>query len=213
MKKTIFYLVCILLISCGIYYLEMEYVMTIDNIAVMYGDMSENSTNTANTAKEIYEQLQQYKIIGLITTFFSVLFKLLFFTLVVYVGYYLFAKQSFLDILKATVVAEFVNVLSRVVLVVNHIWFNPPTSQLDAAVAPLSLASFFDINKLDQWMVTPLSAMNIFEVLYIVVLSYVLSKNLKQSFGMSSKVVLCSYGVVTLLFIIGSTALTLYATR
>lgn len=200
-----------MLIYSALAWLRLEYVMTIDNIAVMYEDLLENNKNV--TAENLYEQTHQYTLVTLIITALSALVKLLFFTLVVYVGYYLFAKQSFLDILKATVVAESVNVLLSLVAVVNLIWFNPPTSQLDAAVAPLSLASFFDINKLDQWMVTPLSAMNIFEVLYIVVLSYVLSKNLKQSFGMSSKVVLCSYGVVTLLFIIGSTALTLYATR
>lgn len=185
--------------------------MTIDNIAVMYEGLLEN--NKTVTAEKLYELSHLISLVNMIITALGALVKVLFFTLVVYVGYYLFAKQSFLDILKATVVAEFVNVLSGAVSVVNHIWFNPPTSQLDVAVAPLSLASFFDINKLDQWMVTPLSAMNIFEVLYILVLSYVLSKNLKQSFGMSSKVVLCSYGVVTLLLIIGSTALTLYATR
>lgn len=55
--------------------------------------------------------------------------------------------------------------------------------------------------------------MNIFEVLYILVLSYVLSKNLKQSFGMSSKVVLCSYGLVTLLYIVGLTLFSVYATK
>jgi hypothetical protein len=211
MKKTILLLVGIMLVYVISVWLRLEYVMTIDNIAVMYEDLLEN--NKTVTAENLYEQTHQYTLVTLIITALSALVKLLFFTLVVYVGYYLFAKQSFLDILKATVVAESVNVLLSLVAVVNLIWFNPPTSQLDLAVAPLSLASFFDINKLDQWMVTPLSAMNIFEVLYILVLSYVLSKNLKQSFGMSSKVVLCSYGVVTLLLIIGSTALTLYATR
>lgn len=211
MKKTILLLVGIMLVYVISAWLRLEYVMTIDNIAVMYEDLLEN--NKTVTAENLYEQTHQYTPVTLIITALSALVKVLFFTLVVYVGYYLFAKQSFLDILKATVVAEFVNVLFGAVSVVNLIWFNPPTSQLDAAVAPLSLASFFDINKLDQWMVTPLSAMNIFEVLYIVVLSYMLSRNLKQTFGTSCKIVLCSYGVVTLLLIIGFTALTLYATR
>jgi hypothetical protein len=211
MKKTILLLVGIMLVYVISAWLRLEYVMTIDNIAVMYEDLLENNKNV--TAENLYEQTHQYTLVTLIITALSALVKLLFFTLVVYVGYYLFAKQSFLDILKSTVVAESVNVLLSLVAVVNLIWFNPPTSQLDVAVAPFSLASFFDINKLDQWMVTPLSAMNIFEVLYIVVLSYMLSRNLKQTFGTSCKIVLCSYGVVTLLLIIGSTALTLYATR
>ena len=211
MKKTILLLVGIMLVYVISAWLRLEYVMTIDNIAVMYEDLLEN--NKTVTAENLYEKTHQYSLVTMIIMALSALVKVLFFTLVVYVGYYLFAKQSFLDILKATVVAESVNVLLSLVAVVNLIWFNPPTSQLDVAVAPLPLASFFDINKLDQWMVTPLSAMNIFEVLYIVVLSYMLSRNLKQTFGTSCKVVLCSYGVVALLLISGSTALTLYATR
>ena len=211
MKKTILLFVGIMLVYVISAWLRLEYVMTIDNFSVMYEELLQHNSNI--TAEKLYEQSHQFEFVTLIITALSALVKVLFFTLVVYVGYYLFAKQSFLDIFKATVVAESVNVLLSVIAVVNLIWFNPPTSLLDMSVAPLSLASFFDINKLDQWMMTPLSAVNIFEVLYILVFSYVLSKNLKQSFGMSSKVVLCSYGLVTLLFIIGSTAFTLYATR
>ena len=163
MKKTILLLVGIMLVYVISAWLRLEYVMTIDNIAVMYEDLLEN--NKTVTAENLYEKTHQYSLVTMIIMALSALVKVLFFTLVVYVGYYLFAKQSFLDILKATVVAEFVNVLLSVIAVVNLIWFNPPTSLLDMSVAPFSLASFFDINKLDQWMVTPLSAVNIFEVL------------------------------------------------
>ncbi len=211
MKKTILLLVGIILVYCILTWLRLEYVMTLENVSVIYEDLLEN--NKSVTVESLYEQAHQFAFVSLIIAVLSALIKVLFFALVVYVGYYLFVKQSFLDIIKATVVAETVNVLSNLTAVVNLIWFNPPTSLLDMSVAPFSLASFFDINKLDQWMVTPLSAVNIFEVLYILVLSYVLSKNLKQSFGMSSKVVLCSYGLVTLLYIVGLTLFNVYATK
>lgn len=200
MKKT---LICLLLIM-GAYivtnWFYLNYVMTPETVEVIYGE-------------GMYDQIHQFSIIGYFVTIISAIIRVVFYALVVYVGYCLFAKQSFMPILQSVVVAEGVNVLAAVMKALNGAFINPPTTLLEEKMPIFSLLSFFDVNKLDQWIVTSLATVNIFEVLYILVLSYMLSKNLKQSYGTSCKVVLCSYGLVTLLIVIGSTVFTLYATK
>lgn len=210
MKKTILFLIAILLIQGVLAWFNVKYVMTEEYFATMFGVSADDSA-----VEQMVEVSRNpvFQIIQVVFSTVAVFVSILFNALVVFVGYYLFAKQSFLDVFKAVVVATWVAVIKTVTMVVNFIFINPPTSTIETNVVPFSLASFFDINKLDQWMVTPLSAVNIFEVLYILVLSYVLSKNLKQSFGTSSKVVLCSYGLVTLLYIVGLTLFSVYATK
>lgn len=200
MKKT---LICLLLIM-GAYivtnWFYLNYVMTPETIEIIYGE-------------GMYDQIHQFSIFGYFLTVISVIIRVVFYALVVYVGYCLFVKQPFMPILQSVVVAEGVNVLAAVMKALNEAFINPPTTLLETEMPVFSLLSFFDINKLDQWMVKPLTAVNIFEVLYILVLSYILSKNLKQSYGTSCKVVLCSCGLVKLLIVIGLTVFTLYATR
>lgn len=178
----------------------LNYVMTPETVEVIYGE-------------GMYDQIHQFSIIGYFVTIISAIIRVVFYALVVYVGYCLFAKQSFMPILQSVVVAESVNVLAAVMKALNGAFINPPTTLSEEKMPIFSLLSFFDVNKLDQWIVTSLATVNIFEVLYILVLSYMLSKNLKQSYGTSCKVVLCSYGLVTLLIVIGSTVFTLYATK
>lgn len=210
MRDSILYLTLILIAYGIICCLRLEYVMTMENIGVMYGDVIKSSNVTAAS---LYEQTHKYWVTGLLLALIPAICKVFFYALVVYIGFYLISKQKYLEILKATVVAEFVNVLMGTTKTIDMIFFNPPTTLVDMSLAPLSLASLFDVHKLDQWMLVPLSAANVFEVLYMLVLSYLLSRNLKQGFGRCLKVVVSSYGLVSVLIVVVMTFITVYATR
>lgn len=210
MKKSILFLSVILLVYVFLYWFNLNYVLTFENISVLYEDMIDGNEDVAKT---LYDSTHKYWIAGVFIAIISSLFKILFYSLVVYLGYYIIDKQKFTPIFQAVVGAEFVNIIMAIVKNVNLAFVNPPESLLNISVIPFSLMSFFNENVLDQWMVVPLSAANIFEVAYIVLLSLLLSKKLQKPFSNSCKTVLLSYGLVTLLYIVGTTFFSMYATK
>lgn len=73
---------------------------------------------------------------------------------------------------------------------------------------PLSLLSIFDVEKLAQWWIYPLQLLNFFELVYWFVLSYGLHMVLKKSVKDMLGVVLSTYGVGLLLWVVLVTFLT-----
>ena len=210
MKKTIAFFVAIILLYAVLYWIRLEYVLTLDNVNVMYADFINGN---ASTADNIFNHAHSHWVLGSLFAVLSSASRLFFWAFVVYCGFYLLQKQNFWQILKVVILTESVNVLMNIVKTANLVFFNRPTSPAALTTSPLSLASLFDIDKLDPWMVIPLSAANLFEVAYIVMLSFLLSRNLKLSLATTSKVVLCSYGLVSLLITVVSTFITVYSTK
>ncbi|MCQ2974173.1 MAG: hypothetical protein MJ211_05115 [Bacteroidales bacterium] len=210
MKKNIFALIGITIAYIVIYLLNLKYVLTLDNINVIYEGVINGDEEIA---KKLYDSLNSSMLLGIIITSLTVLGKVFLIALIIYIGYYLVEKQNYKDILSSVIVAEVVNLITALVKNINLAFINPPSTYIDTTLTPFSLVSFFDPQKLDQWLLIPLSAVNIFEVIYILLLSYMLSKNLKRSFGNSCQMVLLSYGLVLVLFIVCTSFYALYATE
>ena len=107
-------------------------------------------------------------------------------------------KISFNIALKAEIVFVFY-------LIVRIIWFgviNIPESLEAIQVWPLSLMSFFDPNTTDQWLIYPLNTLNIFEVLYMLMLSALLATAIKIKFRKAFDLVFVSYSAGILLLIV-----------
>ncbi|NBC57755.1 MAG: hypothetical protein GVY05_05660 [Bacteroidetes bacterium] len=67
---------------------------------------------------------------------------------------------------------------------------------------PLSLLNFADIKKLDQWFIYPFQILNLFEIIYWLILSYGIKKYLKIQFYQAFNVVMMSYGICLFIWIV-----------
>jgi hypothetical protein len=75
---------------------------------------------------------------------------------------------------------------------------------------PLSIINFFDINKLDKLYVYPIQLINVFELIYWIVLTIGIKDLLKCAWMKSLKIVFLSYGVILIVWIIVVMFISLY---
>jgi hypothetical protein len=59
---------------------------------------------------------------------------------------------------------------------------------------PLSVLNFFDPESLDVWLIYPLQLINIFEVVYLLILAYGLFLTTKTSYSAMFSLTVCTYG-------------------
>lgn len=114
-------------------------------------------------------------------------------------------KIKFNSIFKTVLLAEFVWLLPTVILI---IWFwlieSSYTFNDVQYFAPLSLLSIFDASQLDSWLIFPLKSLNLFEVIYLLVLALGIKKIMKKDYDSALKFTLPVYGsalVVWILFV------------
>lgn len=74
---------------------------------------------------------------------------------------------------------------------------------------PLSALSLFNPEDVERWLIYPLQILNLFEVLYCAALAFGLKVVLKQSFSRMLGLVLSSYGLFLLLWIVFITFITI----
>lgn len=74
--------------------------------------------------------------------------------------------------------------------------------------SPLSLLNLFEPNEVDSWWVYPLKLLNLFEVAYWVIISILLVKITKETFDKMLGLVLSSYGIGLVLWVVFITFLT-----
>lgn len=208
MKKSIvILLVVILAATAGLYWITMEYVMTLEVTEMMSGEQIKQQGATVEQAYKVTHE-GWLPIVMMVSTALAEAGKIFFWTTIVFAGFYSVSKKKYFEIFPAAVVAETAKVLQSIVVNINLIFFNPPTSPADMSTVPFSLASFFDVDKLDIWMVQVLSSVNIFELLYIVLFAWYLSKDLNEPMGKTSKIVLYTYGLLSVLIIAGMASAT-----
>ncbi|MCB9426652.1 MAG: hypothetical protein H6584_06445 [Flavobacteriales bacterium] len=117
-----------------------------------------------------------------------------------YIGVFMYeihekTKITMIKIFKITLVGEFV-LLSASYVKFFYFYFQTNDYSLEdiQRFSPLSLVSLFNIEELELWLQVPLQAFNIFELIYILLLSYFLSKIIHNKFTKSFELVLVSYG-------------------
>lgn len=141
-----------------------------------------------------------------IAPIFTQLFYTFMVSLVVFIGYYLNSKQKFGTIFKCAALSQTVFAVMYIVYYSVLGFGGLPECAAGLSTYPLSLASFFDVCRLDMWMIPPLSYVNVFEAAYMALLAYLLSKNVKQQYKESLKMVLYTYGLMLLLIIVCQSA-------
>lgn len=92
-------------------------------------------------------------------------------------------KLSFKSIYNAVLVSEFVWLIPSIILVIWFGLFDSDYSFTDVQYfRPMSLLSLFSISSLDNWLIIPLQSINIFQVLYLLVLTFILKDTLNKGF-------------------------------
>ena len=97
---------------------------------------------------------------------------------------------------------SFLFIVSGVFKLITLMFFMKVNTFNDLQVQPLSLSNFFDKNSLETFYQYPLSVLNVFEVLYVLVLAWIISDLIGKSFFNSFRVVATSYGVGLLLWVL-----------
>jgi hypothetical protein len=111
-------------------------------------------------------------------------------------------KYSFRQLFSVVTTAEFTYLLPPLIFLVWFSFVKTNYSLEDTQdFSPLSLLNLFSSNTLQPWEKYPLSMINIFQIIYIMLLSHGLSEESQIEFGESLKIVLCTYVPGLLLWI------------
>ncbi|WP_461632469.1 hypothetical protein [Labilibaculum euxinus] len=89
---------------------------------------------------------------------------------------------------------------------VKSIWFfshkNILTIEYVQNFHPFALINLFDISALESWIQFPLQTLNLFEVIYWFILTWLISKELKVKFWKSFEFVMSTYGIGLLIWVV-----------
>jgi hypothetical protein len=151
---------------------------------------------------EMFEFSKKWQWLGYILIPPLVLTRISFTATCLYTGYFLanIAKVRFNNLFKIALVADFVFVLSAFIKLIILIFFKEVGTLDDLQFQPLSLMELFDQNSIDEFLIYPLSLINVFELLYCLTLAWLQTCIIEQSFGRSLKMVVSSYGTGLLLW-------------
>lgn len=110
---------------------------------------------------------------------------------------------SLKNFFKLAVFAEVIFIVSHSIYFFN-LYINRTTLTLEtvANYFPLSLLSFYGVENVVSWLHYPIQSLNLFEVLYVLFISWLLSKQWKPNFVESLNIVLASYGIGLLLWMV-----------
>ncbi len=125
---------------------------------------------------------------------------------IIFFGY----KTSFKKIFHLVIVSEFVFLIPALIKVV---WFGLIHTDFTLAelsyFTPLSLVNLFDIERLEPWWVYPLQSINLFELIYLLVLGFGVRNLIKQDYAEALKFTIPVYGSGLVIWIVFVSFLTL----
>ena len=130
----------------------------------------------------------------LITTIFTFL-KFIMITSVVYIGIILNdgGKVRFKDILNKVIKAEFIFLIPIIIKIIV-MYFNKNRTIMDIQnYYPLSAMSILGYDNIEKWLYYPLQTLNLFELIYILLLSYFIGRIFKKNVDYGLKIILYSY--------------------
>jgi hypothetical protein len=139
-----------------------------------------------------------------------VLLRILYTTIFLYSGiYFAELKINFGKLFNITLLADFVYVLSGLTKLIILIFFKEVSTLEDLQFTPLSIMELFDRDSVDPLFIYPLSLLNVFELLYFIVIAWLLvgviheaNEERPVNFGKSLKLVTASYGSGLLLWVV-----------
>jgi hypothetical protein len=170
---------------------------------------------SSQTIEEFLGFQSQFWWVGYIIIPIFILVKLLFASTCIMIGA-LFSDRllKFKEIFKTVIIAEGIFIMAQILyLFILYSNLSELTLQNAAGFYPLSALSFVGIENVNaQWAIYPLQTVNLFEVFYVITISWLLSKNLGKEWIDTLNLVIPSYGLGLLLWVTFVAFLTLQFT-
>lgn len=185
------YLVVLSLFYVIISYITNKYIVTDSVFIKTYSDQM-----SVNAIREFLEMRSAYSWFGYAIIPVTLIFKILFVSVSISIGFILMDmdKFNFRVILRPVIVAEFIFILYQTLYTIN-MGLNIESLTLDNAQVfyPFSLLSVLYDESMSFITQYILKTINIVEVFYALLISYLLSKRLNTDFRYSLKIVAASY--------------------
>ena len=174
-----------LFISEGLYYQSFGEQMAADRIAKMI------------------ELSQKWQWVGYVLIPVIVVVRVCFPAICLYVGCFITGLNiNFGKLFKVALLADFVFVFAGIAKLATLIFFKNVTTLSDLQFHPLSLLEALGRSSVEPYFIYSLSLINLFELIYWLVLAWLLTEAIGKSFGQSLKTVTSSYGTGLLLWVL-----------
>lgn len=147
---------------------------------------------------------EKYSWVSYVLTPLIILVKVSFTVICISIGFILSAVDfKAKNMFRVVLISEGVFVLAQILYVIN-IFINTDSITIQNILShyPLSAVGFIGTENINaQWAIYPLQTANLFEVFYMIVIAWFLSRKSKQSFADIFSIVLPSYGLGLILWI------------
>jgi len=139
----------------------------------------------------------------LIKTPLMIILKTIIVTMLIIGGLNLYEHElDFSNVLKISLLAEFIFILLPLIRLLWFIFFEINSFEEIIRFPTFSVIDLVNQDQLSGWMTYPLKVANLFELIYILLLSELLSINLRVTFKKSLKIILSSYGIGLILWVV-----------
>lgn len=153
--------------------------------------------------EKMMEFSKKWQWLGYVFIPIVVLIRVSFTAICIYTGQFLAnLKVRFRDLFKVALIADFVFLLAGLIKLVILIFFKEVSIFDDLQFQPLSLMQLFDKGSVDALFIYPFSLISVFELLYWLVLAWLLMGVVEKPFNSSLKTVASSYGTGLLLWVL-----------
>ncbi|MEQ8240312.1 MAG: hypothetical protein RIA69_13930 [Cyclobacteriaceae bacterium] len=196
----------LIIVSASIVYLYQKYLLT----DIVIEDHLVNQMSL-DRIQELLKFRDKYSWINYATIPITYLFKFTALTSWILCATILFGyKNTFHEIFRIVMVAEFVWLIPSILTLIWFGFIDTDYTLLDIQYfKPLSLISIFDTDEIEGWLVFPLQALNLFEVVYMLVLAIGFKRILKKDYISALDFTLPVYGTALITWIVFVTFLSI----
>src|SRR5690625_514769 len=206
LKKQYWLLFFLLLFYLGLAMFDQAYIFT---DAFLYESLREEFSE--NVIESLLASGNRFGWVAYAILPIVILFKVLFATVCITIGVILADIDfTFKKIFKSAITSEYVFLTSQTLFSFS-LFMNRADLTIENAgnYFPFSMLSFFGVDNVVSWLHYPLQTLNRFEVVYVVLISWLLSRQWKPDFIESLNIVIPSYGIGLLVWMILVVFLTL----
>lgn len=160
---------------------------------------------TTKQIKDFFELQDKWQWLGYIFMTLLLLIKTSLIAGALYAGTFFFSKLqvSFKQLWTIVLNAEFVFLLVPIIKIAWFYFFQTSYKLEDIQYFyPFSALNIVDFKGLEPWFVYPFQIINLFEMVYWLILAYYIGKTTQKSMDKSLKIVASSYGTSLLLWVI-----------
>lgn len=193
----------ILVLLCFCYFISSELLKYMLGLNVLvYNTLAKNLTT--EQLEKLFQQTRKWQLIGYLLLPVLLFIKTQIIAGVLGIGAYLFNKKiKHIALWSIVLKAEFIFLLVGVLKVVWFYFFQTNyTLENVQYYYPLSMLSVVGNDNLEPWYIYPLQTLNLFEVVYWIVLALLIDKKLKENSSSGIKIVASSYGPALIIWVV-----------